>query len=625
MPWNMPDVASVQIGQMKAFMREQGWVAHARHYYKDIVSYVGIETTLEILNHAVGEHLFAAVHFSERRKLFANIVAERMGADFDFDRCVAQLDRFLDDAVSGLETIDFGLVGFTTTHVQLMSSICMAARLKKARPGLKTVFGGLSLYGEQARELVRLFDAVDYVVVGEGEVPLVRLLEAVAGQRPLSEVPSLVYGDAGQVLESTQVQRACLDELPRPDYSDFLAHGDGANSVVPYMQVCVEAGRGCKWGKCSFCIEGLSSRQGYRSKSAERVRDEILAQMQQWRTLDIIFTDPDMAERGDVFGLLAETGVSMKLTAEVSGHVSRETLRKMRDAGLEVVQIGIESFSPNLLKKFKKGVRLIKYVELMKWCDELGMRLVYNVIVGAPFETQEDVDVAVDHMQQLYNFAPPLVSHFVVSVGSEILSDPAKYNIARVIPSPELSSYPEEVAKGVGALLSFHAGYGFEPIEARVVNYERFDKTLAQWHSLAKRGFRMRGRIGIGFLDIEMQIGQDEAEHVVIVHPVERAVYALCAPCARSLTVLNKLLVGVPSARIERAILKLSRAKLMFAEGAQCLSLATFKPHELQRYLALLVKEGLVDPSVLDTGQEGAQALAQRESPRRVGLSVVGD
>jgi radical SAM superfamily enzyme YgiQ (UPF0313 family) len=76
---------------------------------------------------------------------------------------------------------------------QAPASIEAAAEVKLARPGAFVVAGGLTA-SAHAAEVLALAPAIDAVVRGEGEGPLVALAEALArGERDLSSVPNLVW------------------------------------------------------------------------------------------------------------------------------------------------------------------------------------------------------------------------------------------------------------------------------------------------------------------------------------------------------------------------------------------------------------------------------------------------
>src|SRR5262249_30626248 len=151
------------------------------------------------------------------------------------------------------------------------------------------------------------------------------------------------------------------------------------------------------------------------------------------------------------------------------------------------VQIGIESFSPVLIRRFAKGVTLMHYIELMRWTKMLGIELTYNIIVGAPFETQEDIDVAVANIKHLWFLAPPIISEFVVSVGSPIHRNFRRFGIDTISSLPETDCYPGQIRDDLGPLLSFHAGFGYTVSreESAAVEHDALVRAVEDWWEYA--------------------------------------------------------------------------------------------------------------------------------------------
>src|SRR5437870_11072600 len=73
-----------------------------------------------------------------------------------------------------LTEIDWGqykIVGFTSTFDQNVASLTMAKLIKDLYPSIAIVFGGANYDGEMGLEHLRAWPWIDFVVVGEGEVP----------------------------------------------------------------------------------------------------------------------------------------------------------------------------------------------------------------------------------------------------------------------------------------------------------------------------------------------------------------------------------------------------------------------------------------------------------------------
>ncbi|MFD0568126.1 hypothetical protein ACFQ0T_01075 [Kitasatospora gansuensis] len=133
MPWNIEQFTSLQIATLKSYLVKQG-VSATRHYHKDLLDYVGGEERHHVHEYGYGEHLFGALYYPDRRSDFVEAIKRR----FDTPPLEPLLDRlhtYCEDVVRDLLATGAGLVGFTTTHVQVMSSIYIARGSRRSGPG----------------------------------------------------------------------------------------------------------------------------------------------------------------------------------------------------------------------------------------------------------------------------------------------------------------------------------------------------------------------------------------------------------------------------------------------------------------------------------------------------------
>ena len=112
--------------------------------------------------------------------------------------------------------------------------------------------------------------SVDYVIIGEGEIPFLQLVN---GAEP-REIKGLVYKRGGDIFNNGMGEFIeNIDELPFPDrellpvkkYNSIL----GGGRVVTTMFTS----RGCPF-QCAFCDRPHLGKK-FRAKSAQRVVDEM--------------------------------------------------------------------------------------------------------------------------------------------------------------------------------------------------------------------------------------------------------------------------------------------------------------------------------------------------------------
>jgi len=163
-----------------------------------------------------------------------------------------------------------------------------AARLcKEVYPEVPVLLGGITA-SVFAREILEQFPQVDFIIRGDAEEPLRRMM---AGESPIS-IPNLAYRDGDTIVENELAYQATPKELDRLDFVDtnFLEHRD-AYASMQYSGAGIirdasrrghwlSIGRGCVFD-CSFCGGGkaahkqFAGRNGLILRSVERVIEDI--------------------------------------------------------------------------------------------------------------------------------------------------------------------------------------------------------------------------------------------------------------------------------------------------------------------------------------------------------------
>src|SRR2546425_1890053 len=107
------------------------------------------------------------------------------------------------------------VVGIGCMTCELPDAIEEARRLKDVHPGIKIVLGGAHPSADPEECLKS--GVVDYAVVGEGEIPLTALLDALENGREPKGIAGLWSIDNGQIVGSTAAIPD-VEELPMPAY-----------------------------------------------------------------------------------------------------------------------------------------------------------------------------------------------------------------------------------------------------------------------------------------------------------------------------------------------------------------------------------------------------------------------
>ena len=160
------------------------------------------------------------------------------------------------------EFSDADIVGISTITPTAINSYVVASRVR--RMGITVIMGGphVTFLPEEA------LDYADFVIRGEGEVPLMRFIDAWETDRDYSRVPNLSFRNGGGYTHNPMMTfENNLDQLPASDFS--LMKDVSRLKVIP-----VQTSRGCPYD-CSFCsVTGMFGKQ-YRFRSTGHILDEL--------------------------------------------------------------------------------------------------------------------------------------------------------------------------------------------------------------------------------------------------------------------------------------------------------------------------------------------------------------
>ena len=424
---------SIQIGLLKAVTARQGFPVRTYHAYLDFAARIGVGYYNALCQHRgtmVGDWLFSLAAFGDAAPDPGADMLDELADSLSYlgtspadarEKLIGTRDNdvpaYLDALVDGFSWKDVAVVGFSSTFQQNTASFALARRLKQSYPRIMTIFGGANFEDEMGLELVRAVDCIDAAIIGEGDRAFPRLLAALAAGDGLDQVPGLARREGGQVKMTAPMPATDqLDDLPVPDYDEYFQHAEelGVLPATGHREVWlpIETARGCWWGAkhhCTFCgLNGTTMR--FRSKSPERVLDELAEQARRYRNFRFGAVDNilDMAYFGKLFPVLAENETGYEIFYEVKANLSRDQLRLMAHAGVTHIQPGIESLSSNVLRLMRKGARAIQNVNLLRWALYYGIHVDWNLLWGFPGETEQDYAQQAALIPHLRHLPPPV-------------------------------------------------------------------------------------------------------------------------------------------------------------------------------------------------------------------------
>lgn len=401
----------------------------------------------------VSEWFFSPVPFSRRKDFFnmtaysrlegfaqsAGISPEKV---FDIKEKIAP--EFIDEVFNETHWGKYSAVCFTLSYAQINASFALAKKIKEKFPQIKTIFGGAfsQIHEDSCPEYMKAFDFIDFFVLGDAEPVIAPLLESIINKTPPPRLPGLFCRESGEVRYSGGVSIAGnIDEMPIPDYRRFFAYYKSLDYSLRsrlrrYMPI--EMSRGCPWGQhkpCSFCA--FYPCGGYKPKSPEAIEKEIKYQVDTNGSRSLYIVDaaviPPTIEKA--FPLIQGIAKGMNIPfLEVRTTLKEEHVRIMKETGVTLVQPGIEALDDGILKKMNKGVTLFSNLLFLKWCRKYGIGVSYNIILGVPDATVEDLRSQLEVINLVHHLDPPFPMPLSVVRLSDYYHNTEKYPLKNLKP-----------------------------------------------------------------------------------------------------------------------------------------------------------------------------------------------
>jgi radical SAM superfamily enzyme YgiQ (UPF0313 family) len=297
-----------------------------------------------------------------------------------------------DDIEKEILKIKPDLVGIQAMTFTLIDVMMVAKIVKKVDPETIVVLGGphVNIYPEETISQ----NAIDFLVLGEGEVPFTELLNGLNRDADLSQIKGLVFRKNGKTVNTgPRPLIENLDELPHParslipvqKYWSVLARSNPVTTIM--------TSRGCPY-KCIFCDRPHLGKK-FRYRSAKNVVDEMEECVHLGIKEFILYDDTFTVNRQRVLDICTEIeSRKLRIYWDVRARVNLvdpELLKKMKTAGCDRIHFGVESGNDTVLKVLKKGITLNQVEAAFKGARKAGLTTLAYFMLGNPAETKEQI------------------------------------------------------------------------------------------------------------------------------------------------------------------------------------------------------------------------------------------
>jgi ribosomal peptide maturation radical SAM protein 1 len=374
-------------------------------------------------------------------------------------------EEFIEKCFDATDWSRYKIVGFTTMFEQTNACLQLAKRIKISHPSINIIFGGANCDGTMGKTLLKCYDFIDAVCVGEGDISFPRYVQNILDET-LFEVSGIITKSDSKNQHSKRAEVAKLDDLPFPIYDDFFEQYEYYSvSDTKMPRIMFETSRGCWWGQknhCTFC--GLNgTTMEFRQKSAQRALKEIshIVEKRGDKSKQFFATDNIMPVSyfKDFLPELKKADLKLEFFYETKANLKKDQLKLYKEAGLNAIQPGIESLDTSILKLMKKGTSSLQNIQLLKWCKEFDILPYWNYLVGFPGEDTSCYDTQAKLVKLLFHLPSPGPMAMVrFDRFSPYLVSPENFGIKNLTP---YRSY-EIVFKDIPKDLLYDYAYYFE-------------------------------------------------------------------------------------------------------------------------------------------------------------------
>jgi radical SAM superfamily enzyme YgiQ (UPF0313 family) len=427
-----------------ARIEEAKRVLRTPQLFYDYERYLWAGRTLE-----QGLRLFSAEYGSTRLTPHGFVMRnriERTGeviSAIDDERENPFVEYFREHTLPRLQALDPALIGISVTFPsQLIPTLTLARLIKRWKPQVHVTLGGglLAYTAEKLARRSEVWSLIDSLVLLEGEGPLLGLVEALDGQRPIEKVPNLIWRDrAGEIRHNAKNDPLDIKRLPVPDFDGLPLE----KYFSPELVLPLAATRGCYWGKCVFCTLYTVIGPGYRGRTVEQTVADMAALQAKYDVdkfyLAIEDLPPNLARA--LPRAIREAKLSVKWWADArleSEVFTQEVCDDLAAAGCLRLAFGYESASRRVLARMCKGTDPDRSLELIQRVRRAGISVTLYVMIGFPTETREEADLTLRTVLENRDLIQEVSARvFYLDENSEIYRRRAEFDVVEVFPDPQ--------------------------------------------------------------------------------------------------------------------------------------------------------------------------------------------
>lgn len=280
----------------------------------------------------------------------------------------------------------------------------------------------------------------NYGIIGEGELTVVELLNAITYQKDLSSVNGIIYRDENTLkVTPRRDEIKDLDTLPLPDYEGFKYgeylknNPDLSDEGKKYSQVSVIGGRSCKYN-CTFCFH--PSGFTYRQRTLDSIFAEIDYLIAKYPISYIALREELFATDNDRVAEFCQRIEKYNFDWSIQlriDNVNQELVDLLKNTRCRYVFVGVESANDDVLRSMHKRINLKQIENALDMLRNAGLNSRSGVIFGDSAETYDTAMFTLNWFKANYDKYRMFVDMIISFPGSILYK---RACMSGVIPNP---------------------------------------------------------------------------------------------------------------------------------------------------------------------------------------------
>lgn len=308
---------------------------------------------------------------------------------------------------------------------QFFCVMAIATYIRQYFPDKKIVVGGPLTTHWDPIQLMTNCPAIDALFCKESEESFRLWLKTGV----FDEIPNIVYRQKDKIINTGLADNVIRTTAYLPDISPIRLD----QYLSPSPVITLQYKRGCGWNKCTFCSQNLSYFGYEPDKNVESFLDKVEC-LYRHGVRYFYFSD-QMLYPSDLVKISAgiknrSLSIFWAIMAMPQKGFSEEIMEAVYHAGCRWITWGIESGSPDVLKRMNKPIDLDVVKENLVASHLAGIQNVALMMYGFPGETQSDFEMSLAFLEEVRPYYyDHSMSPFHLCKGSPLFKNPEKFGV----------------------------------------------------------------------------------------------------------------------------------------------------------------------------------------------------